>query len=130
MAHRIGIVGYSDDSKFDAEPARAILSEVLGLRALHHPGCSVVSGLTDVGVPALAYREARRLGMTTVGIACAKASNYPCFPCDKVKIVGANWGDESATFLSSIDELIKVGGGEQSKAEFASFRGPKEEFDL
>jgi hypothetical protein len=127
--HRIGIVGYSG-TKFDKGQAKAILKEALALRAVQHPDCSVVSGLTDLGIPALAYREAAELGMRTVGIACKKAQDYDCYPCDDVVIEGNDWGDESETFLSSIDELIKVGGGKQSIAEFAAFQGSKEEFPL
>jgi hypothetical protein len=32
-------------------------------------------------------------------------------------IVGDNWGDESKTFLDSIDMLVRVGGGKQSLEE-------------
>lgn len=129
MAHRIGVVGYSS-WKFDEDKARAILRDVLSLRALHYPNSVVVSGYTDLGIPALAYQQAVELGMGTVGIACADAKNYPCFPCDEVIIVGEHWGDESPVFLDYIDELIKVGGGPQSEAEYAAYEGPKEDFPL
>jgi len=116
---------------FDAFDAANILYEALSDRFKEHPdGCSVVSGYTDVGVPGIAYRVAGKFGMETIGIACSKAYDHPRYPCDEVIIVGDDWGDESKTFLASIDELIKVGGGKQSEAEFKSFEGPKEEFDL
>ena len=79
---------------------------------------------------AVRQREAVKLGMGTVGIACQKAFENPLFPCDQVIIEGDDWGDESATFLEYIDEMIKVGGGRQSEFEFAGFKGPKEDFEL
>jgi hypothetical protein len=128
--HRIGIVGYSGQ-KFDAFEATNILHEALKKRLVGHPeGCAVVSGYTDLGIPGIAYRIAEKLGMSTVGIACKKAYENPRFPCDEVIIEGEDWGDESPVFLANIAEMIKVGGGKQSVAEFESFEGPKENFDL
>ena len=129
VPHRIGVVGYSGQ-KFDESKARAILREALFKRYLEHLECAVVTGLTDLGIPALAYREADKLGMILVGIACKKAMDYKCYDVHKKIIVGDDWGDESETFLANIDELLKVGGGKQSIAEFAKFTGPKEEFEL
>ena len=129
-AHRIGVVGYSGQ-KFDETKAVHILYQALVKALRKHPeGCVVVSGYTDMGIPAIAYRVATGLGMGTVGIACSKAKDYDCYPVDDVVIVGEDWGDESATFLGSIDELLKVGGGKQSEAEFMAFTGPKMEFGL
>ena len=127
--HRIGIVGYSGTA-FDIAKATRILRDVLSLRALHHAECALVTGLTDLGIPGLAYREADKLGMVLVGIACKQAQEYDCYECHEVIIVGDDWGDESETFLANIDELIKVGGGTQSIAEYAAYQGPKEEHRL
>src|SRR5690348_7922287 len=44
----------------------------------------------------------------TCACACVRAE------CDDVVIVGDAWGDESATFLRSIDLMVKIGGGAQS----------------
>ena len=52
----------------------------------------------------------------------SKAKGYPCFNCDYVEIVGSEWGEESGTFLNSIDLFIRVGGGGQSKRETATFK--------
>ena len=127
--HRIGIVGYSGQ-KFDTVKATAILKEALSLRAVNHQECAVVTGLTDLGIPAIAYRVADSLGMILVGVACKKAQDYKCYDVHETVIVGEDWGDESEMFLSRIDELIKIGGGNQSAAEYAAFQGPKEEFEL
>lgn len=52
------------------------------------------------------------------------------FPCNRQTIVGERWGDESETFLSSIDVLLRFGGGPQSQAEFGKFAGSKVWFDV
>jgi len=128
MSHRIGVVGFSAQ-EFDKVDAAAKLFSALRARSwLYAP--DTCSGYTNLGIPAIAYQCAQSLGMLTVGIACQKAYGYERFPCDEVIIVGTNWGDESQTFLTSIDELIKVGGGKQSAAEYAAFNGPKEELFL
>lgn len=131
MSHRIGVVGFSAQD-FDKVDAAAKMFSALRARSwLYAPDtCTVVSGYTNLGIPAIAYQCAKALGMPTVGIACEKANEYERFPCDEVVIVGTNWGDESSTFLASIDELIKVGGGKQSAAEYEAFKGPKEELFL
>ena len=89
-----------------------------------------MSGLTNLGVPRIAYEEAIKLGLRTVGIACKQAEQYECFPCDEVILVGDNWGDESRAFLASIDVLLRVGGGKQSVAEYEAFTGPKQYFPV
>lgn len=126
---RLGIIGFSGQA-FDEGAARAILRREIGRAALFHQDVAVVSGLTALGVPLIAYQVAGELGLLTVGVACEKAKEYECWPCDEVVIVGEDWGDESETFLSSINYLLKVGGGKQSVAEFARFTGGKEEFSL
>jgi hypothetical protein len=115
---RLGIVGYSQQ-EFDEEKAIDLLRSILIQETLIHPDITIVSGLTNLGVPAVAYSLAKELNLKTMGVACAKAGCYKCFPCDRVHIVGEDWGDESETFLASIDKLIRVGGGKQSHAESA-----------
>lgn len=131
---RIGVVGYSAQ-KFDEAEARRMIIEAYDTFDARYLDKSkvVVSGLTDLGIPALAYREAVRRGWRTVGIACSKAANYDCFSVDERIIVGNNWGDESPTFLDSIDVLVRVGGGNQSMNETAEMRTrskPIIEYDL
>ena len=123
---RIGVIGYSAQA-FDENDARLILRRALEGHALAGR-CEVVSGLTNLGVPRIAYEEAVKLGLRTVGIACKKATEHECFPCDEVVIIGEEWGDESPTFLASIDVLIRVGGGKQSASE--AFTGPKRYYPL
>ncbi len=130
MSYRIGVVGPSKDGSFDSDLAQKILEEELGLLAVSHEELTLVSGLTDMGVPGLAYKVGSRLGMSTVGVACSKALEMKCFPCDEVLIVGKEWGDESETFLNRIDELLQLGSSPQATREFKQFQGPKIRRDL
>ena len=115
----LGVVGYCPPSRFDETTARDLVKKGFDALATAHPDAeiTVVSGLTNVGVLKIAYEEARDRGWRTVGIACKKAADYELFPVDEVRIVGENWGDESATFVSSVDAMLRVGGGPQSKRE-------------
>jgi hypothetical protein len=137
---KLGFVGYSE-GEFDQEEARRLIilglfhAEIKSGKMVTH----VVSGLTDQGIPGLAYQMATSNvysePMTTVGIACSKAKNFSCFPVDDKIIVGKQWGDESDTFLQYIDALVRIGGGKQSHAETKKFRelkpnAPIVEFEL
>jgi hypothetical protein len=120
---RIGVVGYSTQ-KFNEAEALDLIQSAFNAIEKHFPKMqkTVVSGLTDVGIPGLAYREALNRNWRTIGIACSKATEYDLFPVDKSIIVGKNWGDESETFLKSIDVLIRIGGGKQSLEETKEFK--------
>lgn len=135
--YRVGIVGYSgewgtDQWSFNPDEARALIRQELWKLSEDHRGhiVEIVSGLTDIGVPKLAYEIANQFGMLTTGFAPESAQDYPHHHVDKVIYVGTGWGDESEAFLTYCDMLIKIGGGEQSAAEFASFSGPKVEHPL
>lgn len=114
----IGVIGFSGQS-FDIDDAKDNIKKSFDMFIdPKYKDISVVSGLTNVGIPKLAYEEATRRGWKTVGIACSLEEEYECFPVDKTTIVGDQWGDESEEFLDSIDVLLKFGGGKQSEAEF------------
>lgn len=116
---KIGIVGYSTQ-KFNIEEAKRIIKKEFDkLEENYGKDIEIVSGLTAMGIPLLAYQEAKRRGWKSVGIACKEAFQFKLFPVDKQIIVGEKWGDESETFLNYIDILIRIGGGEQSKKETA-----------
>lgn len=130
----IGVTGYSAQ-KFDTEEAQRMLREAYDQINAQYPDRIkvVVSGLTDLGIPALAYREAVSRGWKTVGIACSKAEEFPCFPVDETIIKGSEWGQESPKFLDTLEVLVRVGGGEQAKRETveAKSKGKKVlEYDL
>ncbi|HVI68952.1 MAG TPA: hypothetical protein VM581_00675 [Magnetospirillaceae bacterium] len=116
---RIGVVGYCPPTRFDEEEAARLIVTAFDVVANYYAGRSIVivSGLTNVGVLALAYAEAVKRGWRTVGITSARALEHPLFPVDEKHIVGENWGDESPTFVANIDALVRIGGGKQSHAE-------------
>jgi len=114
----VGVVGYSG-AKFDETIAKALMAIALDVVESNHKSdkYELVSGLTDVGIPAIAYRMAEKRGWKLVGIACSKADEYDCYDVDEKIIEGEDWGDESKTFLDRIDVLIRIGGGKQSIEE-------------
>jgi hypothetical protein len=120
---RVGLVGYSSQ-KFDQSKALEYISEAFDVveELFGSDGHILISGLTDVGIPWIGYREADRRDWYLIGVACARAKDYPCYHVHKEVITGDNWGDESEKFLDSIDILIRIGGGKQSKREVAMAR--------
>lgn len=121
---KIGIVGYSGQ-KFDESTAKRLLEKGIATAidsCNNVTSVEIVSGLTNLGIPAIAYAIAKENELRTAGIACEKARNYDCFPVDREVIVGSEWGDESDTFLSDVDVIVRVGGGVQSLREVETFR--------
>jgi hypothetical protein len=124
---RIGVVGFSRPH-FDHVAAAILLDDALANLLAHHArdpsGAELVSGLTNMGVPKLAYERAVALGMRTVGVSARQALRVSAgvFPVDETILVGARFGDESAAFIARIDVLIRIGGGPQSRHEVELFR--------
>jgi hypothetical protein len=135
MGITIGVVGYSA-MKFDKTIALLLIQQGFDTATamLKFPSdVKVASGLTNLGIPAIAYQEAVRRGWKTIGYACTDAENYECFPVNERHIIGDNWGDESNAFLDCLSVLIRVGGGKQSlrEVELAKEWGmPVIEFEL
>jgi hypothetical protein len=132
----VGVVGYSG-GKFNEDIAKALLAIALDVVEENHEDkeYALVSGLTDLGIPALAYRAASKRGWKTVGIACAEADEYDCYDVDEKIIEGENWGDESETFLNKLDVFVRIGGGKQSMEETEAAKAKKSikavyEYDL
>lgn len=122
---RIGVIGYSSQA-FDEDTARRIFLDLFKeIKLKEGLNVEVVSGLTWMGIPGLAYEIATAFDWETVGIAPTCVKEFELFPCDRVIYVGDDWGEESDYFLDSIDVLIKIGGGQQSndEAESALARG-------
>ena len=115
---KIGVVGYSS-AKFDKALAEALLAVAFKVIEDKYGKTDheIVSGLTDIGIPALAYRMAVRWGWKTVGLTAKEAKQYECFPVDKEVIAGEKFGDESEKFIKYIDCMVRIGGGKQSKKE-------------
>jgi hypothetical protein len=126
----IGVVGYSA-MKFDEELAILLLARGLDVLTEGQTDVEIVSGLTNIGIPAIVYQIATHRGYKTVGIACEKAFECELFPVDEQIITGDDWGDESEVFIERIDALLRVGGGKQSLKEVEMFKeknGFKPEF--
>jgi hypothetical protein len=123
----VGIVGYSATS-FNEAKAEEVLNRVYSWLLDNYSEdykIRIVSGLTNIGVPKIAYALAKKKDWETVGIACKEAENYELFPVTKKIIVGDAWGDESATFIKYIDMIIRIGGGKQSHTEINMFKKEK-----
>lgn len=116
---QIGVVGYCPPTNFDAVEARRMVIEAYDQIEQQFPSMQkmVVSGLTNVGVLAIAYEEAVKRCWRTKGVACKLAKDHPLFPVDEQVVVGDSWGDESERFLQELDCIVRIGGGPQSMKE-------------
>ena len=116
----IGVIGYSEQT-FDEEKAREIIEEAYeDIEQEYHNDFDefvVVSGLTNQGIPKIAYEVADEMGYRTVGVAPEESHGMSIYDVDEIVYSGSKWGDESETFINMIDVLVKVGGGEQSEKE-------------
>ncbi|MDC3379244.1 hypothetical protein OAX78_03075 [Planctomycetota bacterium] len=124
---RIGVVGFSR-KHFDQATAtrelRSILQELLATLLEPHPDVEIVSGLTNQGVPRIAYQLARELNLKTVGVSARRALRVRAgvYPVDERIIQGEEFGDESEAFVNMVDLLIRIGGRPQSRHEVDLFR--------
>ena len=115
----LGVVGYCPPTRFDEDEARRMIVDAYDRVRKSCPDreIAVVSGLTNVGVLKIAYDEAAKRGWKTVGVACEGAMEHPLFPVTARIVVGANWGDESPTFVGVLDAIVRIGTGKQSVRE-------------
>lgn len=128
--YRIGVVGYSNPDKFDQDAGEEVTRTILEKIFNNFNDLSdveLVSGLTDIGIPGIAYRVADEYGVYTVGYACEKAEENDIYPVDESHIVGDDWGDESDYFLGRLTHLIRIGGGKQAHEETEKFKEMKGE---
>lgn len=108
---RIGVVGYCPPTNYDEEKALRCLEEAFNRIEIDFPKSNIliVSGVTNVGVLAQAYKLATERGFGTGGVACEKATHYDLFSTtERPVIVGQNWGDESTIFINGIKEIAQV----------------------
>lgn len=130
----IGIIGYSA-KPFDIEEANDILTEIYDNLEEKYPDDEIwiLSGLTNVGIPKLAYEMAKAYELPTVGLSCRKALDCDCYEVDQTIIYGENWGDDSPQLMREVDELYRIGGGDiaMKEAQMAKDLGiPVTEYDL
>ena len=118
----VGVVGYSTQ-QFDEQDAREILEEAFDdiedqyVETGEYEEIAIVSGLTNMGIPKIAYQIADSRGYITVGVAPEEANDYELYSVDEIVYEGDSFGDESEILIDMIDVLIKVGGGDQSQKE-------------
>ncbi len=133
---RVGVVGYSTQP-FDQTQALRLIRQAFDTVVGRYPQATitVVSGLTNLGVPRLGYEEAARRGWRTAGVTLEYRLHRqdPLFPVDERIIVVGRRGDDSPIFLATIHVLVRIGGGPLSLAETAAFKQvgrPVIEYDL
>lgn len=115
---RVGVVGYCPPTKYDAEKALEHLEEAFDLveSVFSSEGIVIVSGATNVGVLAQAYRLATERGYETGGVACEKAADFELFPMtERPIIIGKEWGAESPVFIYGIDAVKRVDSARMRK---------------
>jgi hypothetical protein len=115
----VGVVGYSNDKKFDHEIAKTLMAAAFKnvMASFDTEDIEIVSGWTSSGIPKIAYDMAKKYKFSTVGLSAKEAEEYETYDVDKVIIEGEKFGDESEKFIDYIDCLIRVGGGDQSMNE-------------
>lgn len=125
---RIGVVGFSRN-EFDQKSASQILEQEFLTLKEKYGIFEVVSGYTDRGVPRLAYQLADKLGLRKIGYSARQALKVKSglYPVHDVILVGKKFGDESERFVRHIDQLIRVGGGKQSRHEVELFKALRPE---
>lgn len=119
----IGVIGFSAQ-KFNIKQAFHFMIDALKQITEEHPNNEliIVSGLTSMGIPLVAYIIADRMGFKTIGIAPKVSEQYSKYPVTKEIIKGDNWGDESDFFVSVCDVVIRIGGGDQTNEELEKFK--------
>ncbi|HAS43064.1 MAG TPA: hypothetical protein DCS93_21470 [Microscillaceae bacterium] len=130
---KIGVVGFSRN-QFDQQDAAQKLKQLITqiIENQEASNIELVSGLTNMGVPRLAYLLADELGLITVGFSAKQALRVRSgvYPVQKQIIVGQKFGDESDEFIQYIDVLVRVGGGRQSRHETELFKQLHADKDL
>jgi hypothetical protein len=120
----VGVSGYFDQ-KFDEEEATELLEDALDdiekeyIDTGEFDEIAIVSGLTDHGMPKIAYQVANFRGYETVGVApkAVNETGYELYPVDEIIYEGENFGDEIDKYIEMIDVFVRIGGGSQTQKE-------------
>ncbi len=123
---KIGVVGHSSDNIDETLGSTLLdqmISKIVAITTMSED-IEIVTGLTNIGVPKLAYNIADKRNYSKIGISAQQAYEVKCgvYPVDKEIIVGQKFGDESTVFIDYIDYLVRVGGGTQSANEVKLFK--------
>lgn len=124
---KIGVVGYSRPNIDEIQVhdlLQTAFKKFILQAGVGRMQIEVVSGLTNVGVPKIAYELATQWKIKSVGISAREALQAECgvFPVMKRMIIGQHFGDESDFFIRYIDCLARIGGGRQSLKEVEMFK--------
>ena len=117
----VGFCGYSNEGDIN-KGTHELVAETLTTLAME---CDVagyrimaVGGYTNSGINRILRQVCTDLNIPLAGITSGKCYDYPCWDSvDYLKVVGDNWGDESANFVDALDILVRIDGGKQSYAE-------------
>jgi hypothetical protein len=99
------------------EANRALRSSLQELKLKHDDRLIVSSGATDEGAPKLAYELCTELSILAMGVTSNRAAAYPLATMNYLIVSGEDWGDESPAFVRTLDELVVLGGGAQTRRE-------------
>jgi hypothetical protein len=120
----VGVSGYFDQ-RFDEEEARELLDDALEdiekeyIDSGEYESIVIVSGLTNHGMPKIAYQAAEYRGYGTMGIAPEEVNDtgYELYPVDEIIYSGESFGDEIEKYIETIDVFVRIGGGAQTQME-------------
>jgi hypothetical protein len=127
--HVVGVTGFSGqwsqkkldgDAGLSADSASArekLEAHLIELKGQYGSRLVVSSGATMEGVPKIIYETCEKLKIAAMGVTSEKAFAYPLGKMNYLIVQGADWGQESETFLATSDEILMLGGGGQAGRE-------------
>ena len=126
--HIVGIMGFAGSwqragltsaelGQFIRDAQGVLDHEFIRLREHHAHHLVIASGATNDGVLQLVYELCDQLSITAMGIAPSSALGYDLGKMHYLIPFGTHFGDESEVFVRTSDELMLLGGGEQSYRE-------------
>lgn len=134
--YKIGVVGFSDENKMhpDTYTLLANLIKQICETDVKKNSFVFVGGYTNTGINRILYDCCKTNGVLIGAICSGKHKEYECWPdVDYLEVIGNEWGDESESFVNSLDLIIRIDGGEQSHSEILMAKEKDlqvEEFDL
>lgn len=134
--YKIGVVGFLDEDKIHPDTTKLLEKLVNQLCEMDVSKTSFcfVGGYTNIGINRILYNCCKANGVLIGAICSGKHKEYECWPnVDYLEVVGYEWGDESETFVNSVDMIIRIDGGAQSHSEILMAKEKDmvtEEFDL
>lgn len=115
------IIGFSGGSEIESE-AETRVKEAMG--ELSEKKVAILTGGTRFGVPKFAVEQARKVGLSTIGVYPNRGAKYALPELDYSIEVSSRygkseWGDESEIFAKIAHGILLIGGGMGTMIEFA-----------